>query len=254
MDWYYAKEGHQVGPISEDDLQQLAAQGTVAPGTLVWHEGMEDWRPYGAVGSQEGRGVAAGPQSQCILCNRLVPEDQVLRFPEGVVCGECKPTYLQCVREGVPLQATVTCAGFWIRFLAIFLDIVITGVIGMVVGTVFFAALAAIVGLLADDPTVLAFLVVSMYMLMLLVRLLVGVSYETWFVGRFGATPGKMTLGLKVVRADGGNVTYLRAFARYWGKILSFFTLLIGFIMAAFDSEKRGLHDHICDTRVVRAR
>jgi uncharacterized RDD family membrane protein YckC len=30
--------------------------------------------------------------------------------------------------------------------------------------------------------------------------------------------------------------------------------LCIGYIMIAFDSEKRGLHDMICDTRVVRQR
>jgi len=30
--------------------------------------------------------------------------------------------------------------------------------------------------------------------------------------------------------------------------------LWIGFIMVAFDAEKRGLHDMICDTRVVRTR
>jgi hypothetical protein len=33
---------------------------------------------------------------------------------------------------------------------------------------------------------------------------------------------------------------------------LSFLTLYIGFIMAAFDIEKRALHDRICSTRVIR--
>jgi uncharacterized RDD family membrane protein YckC len=28
----------------------------------------------------------------------------------------------------------------------------------------------------------------------------------------------------------------------------------IGYIMAGFDSEKRGLHDLICETRVIKAR
>jgi uncharacterized RDD family membrane protein YckC len=30
--------------------------------------------------------------------------------------------------------------------------------------------------------------------------------------------------------------------------------LLIGYIIAGFDSQKRALHDMICDTRVIRAR
>ena len=29
--------------------------------------------------------------------------------------------------------------------------------------------------------------------------------------------------------------------------------LMIGYIMAGFDSEKRALHDMICDTRVIKA-
>jgi uncharacterized RDD family membrane protein YckC len=34
--------------------------------------------------------------------------------------------------------------------------------------------------------------------------------------------------------------------------MLSGFTFYIGFIIAAFDPEKRALHDHICGTRVIR--
>jgi uncharacterized RDD family membrane protein YckC len=45
-----------------------------------------------------------------------------------------------------------------------------------------------------------------------------------------------------------------RAFGRYFAKILSAIILGIGYIMVGFDSEKRGLHDMICDTRVIRVR
>jgi uncharacterized RDD family membrane protein YckC len=44
----------------------------------------------------------------------------------------------------------------------------------------------------------------------------------------------------------------LRAFGRYFAKMLSWFTLAIGFIIAGFDVEKRALHDYICSTRVIR--
>jgi uncharacterized RDD family membrane protein YckC len=76
--------------------------------------------------------------------------------------------------------------------------------------------------------------------------------YETFFVARLGATPGKMALGLKVVRPDGGPVGLGRAFGRYFAKFLSMIILGIGYIMVGFDSEKRGLHDMICGTRVVK--
>jgi uncharacterized RDD family membrane protein YckC len=63
-----------------------------------------------------------------------------------------------------------------------------------------------------------------------------------------------MALGLKVVRAGGAPVSLGRAFGRYFAKLLNNFTLMIGYIIAAFDSQKRGLHDMICDTRVLRVR
>jgi len=74
----------------------------------------------------------------------------------------------------------------------------------------------------------------------------------TYFLGKFSATPGKMALGLKVLRADGEMITYPRALGRFFAEFLSSVILAIGYIMAAFDEEKRALHDRICDTRVVR--
>ena len=42
------------------------------------------------------------------------------------------------------------------------------------------------------------------------------------------------------------------AFGRHFAKYLSAMILLIGYIMAAFDDQRRTLHDRICETRVVR--
>jgi uncharacterized RDD family membrane protein YckC len=36
--------------------------------------------------------------------------------------------------------------------------------------------------------------------------------------------------------------------------IVSGMILLIGYIMAGFDNEKRALHDRVCDTRVIYKR
>jgi uncharacterized RDD family membrane protein YckC len=61
-----------------------------------------------------------------------------------------------------------------------------------------------------------------------------------------------MALGLKVVRPGGGPITPGRAAGRYFSKMVSSMTLMIGYIIAGFDSEKRALHDMICDTRVIK--
>jgi uncharacterized RDD family membrane protein YckC len=81
---------------------------------------------------------------------------------------------------------------------------------------------------------------------------LVPLLYSVGFVGWRGQTPGKMLLGLKIIRTDGEEVGYLRAFIRWIGTLISSFTLCIGYLMAAFTTHKRALHDYIAGTRVIR--
>jgi uncharacterized RDD family membrane protein YckC len=86
-----------------------------------------------------------------------------------------------------------------------------------------------------------------------LINMAIGCSYEAGFISSsLSATPGKLAVGLRVVRPGGGRVSLGRAVGRYFGKILSGLILAIGYIIIGFDAEKRGLHDMICDTRVVK--
>jgi WD40 repeat protein len=41
--WYYAKEGVEVGPVSAPELRDLAAKGHLLPADHVWAEGQKDW-------------------------------------------------------------------------------------------------------------------------------------------------------------------------------------------------------------------
>jgi uncharacterized RDD family membrane protein YckC len=83
---------------------------------------------------------------------------------------------------------------------------------------------------------------------------LITVCYNTFMQGKYGATLGKMACGLKVVKSDGTFLSYGRAFGRAMAEILSYAICRIGYIIAAFDGQKRALHDHIADTRVIRVR
>ncbi|MDX6534177.1 MAG: hypothetical protein QOF68_1921 [Gaiellales bacterium] len=65
------------------------------------------------------------------------------------------------------------------------------------------------------------------------------------------ATLGKRALGIKVTDVEGNRITFARATGRYFAKILSALTLLIGYIMAAFTARKQALHDLIAGTLVV---
>jgi uncharacterized RDD family membrane protein YckC len=79
----------------------------------------------------------------------------------------------------------------------------------------------------------------------------IGATYNIFFNGKFGATPGKMVFRIRIVTADGSPLGFPRAVARYFAEFLSAVIFLIGYIMVAFDSHKRALHDMICDTRVI---
>ena len=69
-----------------------------------------------------------------------------------------------------------------------------------------------------------------------------------------GATVGKMVVGLRVVTSNGQRLSFLNATGRYFAKIISAIILFIGFIMIGFTDKKRGLHDMIAGTLVIKVR
>jgi uncharacterized RDD family membrane protein YckC len=170
------------------------------------------------------------------------------------VCGQCQPAYTQRLRGG-----TRHFGGFWIRFLAIIIDGIILFVIGAIIRIPLGLAIGGVGLSLGRNPEpaqALAALpaILSLAGLSFLIQLALSLAYEVYFLTTKGATPGKMALGLKITRPDGGPISAGLAVGRYFAKFLSSLILCIGFIIAAFDREKRSLHDHICGTRVVYAR
>jgi len=43
VQWHYNRAGKQNGPVSEDQLKQLAASGKLQPSDMIWREGMDQW-------------------------------------------------------------------------------------------------------------------------------------------------------------------------------------------------------------------
>src|SRR5690554_810032 len=60
-----------------------------------------------------------------------------------------------------------------------------------------------------------------------------------------------MALGIKVVNADGGRLSFAHALGRWFTALLSYVTLYIGFLLAAFTGKKQALHDLVAGTFVV---
>ncbi len=71
MQWHYAKQGRQFGPVDEDELRRLAQQGQIAPDDLVWNPTLGDkWvaaasveKLFGAAPNRTPPYPAAGPQA-----------------------------------------------------------------------------------------------------------------------------------------------------------------------------------------------
>lgn len=62
IEWYYAKDDQQIGPVSPAQLKQLAASGGLGPEDLVWREGMDEWTAARNVGGLfQGAPAKAAP-------------------------------------------------------------------------------------------------------------------------------------------------------------------------------------------------
>jgi uncharacterized RDD family membrane protein YckC len=69
---------------------------------------------------------------------------------------------------------------------------------------------------------------------------------------RWQATPGKKVLGLRVTDLEGKRLSFIRASGRYFGKIISWLLLGLGFVMAGFTEKKQALHDMLASCLVLR--
>jgi uncharacterized RDD family membrane protein YckC len=79
---------------------------------------------------------------------------------------------------------------------------------------------------------------------------IISVAYFIVFHWLWGQTLGKMAFQIRVVRMDGGPLSFGQSVGRYFATFLSTITLFIGFIMAGVRSDKRALHDLLAGTRV----
>lgn len=254
MDWFYADAGKQIGPIDDATFQGLVTTGIIRDETLVWSSGMANWQPYQTIRPAAQAPALAGASGEsrfCSECGRPYPPDELVAFGSSLVCAACKPVFTQKLREGIRPAGAVRYGGFWIRYLAVLVDSLVFSVLIVVVfatGLMLFPIDWVNVG--RSQPDLLKLL--ALEGVVWLSFLVFAAVYETWMIGRYAATLGKMACGLRVVMSDGGKVSYARSLGRHFAKHLSSFILGIGYIMAGFDDEKRALHDRICDTRVVK--
>jgi uncharacterized RDD family membrane protein YckC len=92
------------------------------------------------------------------------------------------------------------------------------------------------------------------YVAAIIILLYFAPSVPLYFIGLWtwrGQTLGKMAMALRVVRSDGRPVGVGTALLRLVGYLFSTLLFFAGFLMIAFDHQRRGLHDRLADTIVV---
>ncbi|MDH3999193.1 MAG: zinc-ribbon domain-containing protein [Desulfuromonadales bacterium] len=226
--FFVAKEN---SPAQAPPQPQAPAQSQVQP--------RQTPQPQQAIVDQQ-------PQQPCKMCRQSYQQRDMVQISGAWICSGCKPTYVQMLQQGESTASDMRYAGFWIRVAAKIID-------SFAVMIILFPIITALTAMMAFDPqshdpnsSMIIFMALQYF-----VQIGIPAALTTFFLGKFRATPGKMALGLIVVTPERAKISYLRALGRHFGEWLSSMILGIGYVMVAFDDEKRSLHDRICGTRVV---
>lgn len=140
-------------------------------------------------------------------------------------------------------------AGFWRRAVALFIDMFIFNILIAILAVIFVTVFVG-VGAATGQQEVFDGIGVGGILLLLFV------GPYIWFAAfessSWQATPGKRALSLKVTSEEGSRISFLNAFGRNVGKIVSGMIFMIGYMMAGWTRRKQALHDLMAGCLVIR--
>lgn len=220
MEWYYANERKQQGPVDETEFSELVRSGVIHDTTLVWREGMENWQSYGEYKNE------ALMQALSEVREEGMKETYPSMAPASAASS-----------NGFITDRPLASVGA--RALAKLIDIGVS-LVAMLL-------LAGILGLddLSDE---------AQFDKLFIAARIFELIYSGFFLGKYGATPGKMAMGLQVVFENGAHMTFSRGIQRQAAEWFSALALGIGYLIALFDPGRRTLQDWVCRTLVIRQR
>jgi uncharacterized RDD family membrane protein YckC len=223
--WYFVRDGLQLGPLTADELRDMIANGEVAPDTLVWKSDMPQWQP---AFQQAGLFAQAVPVGEF-----AAPSDPYA--PPGATLSYQTPEAYYAPR--------VVYAGFWLRFGGSLIDGLILRAIGVLIEAIVAVATDAPFG--RPSPGAAGFLS------------LVSIVTYWLYAGLQESSPAQATLGKRacgiiVTDPEGRRISFVRASTRHVAKFLSALIFMFGFIMAGFTRRKQALHDMVAGTLVVK--
>lgn len=154
-------------------------------------------------------------------------------------------------------EAVVFVAGFWRRFIAAVVDVIVVAPV-----LLFLSWLAC--KITGDSfPTLAGFRIESLleifleghslHLSLLGMAVVILLLYDFVFTAIIGATPGLRLMKLQVINVYGESPPqWWRIMIRSWGCLASCIVLGLGVLWIGFDREKRGLHDWMAGTYVIR--
>jgi uncharacterized RDD family membrane protein YckC len=207
-------DGQEYGPSTAAELQAWIREGRVGSFTQVWRDDTRRWSPAS--------------------CYQELDCDLRASAPPPAV--QIQPRH----------------AGFWTRLGAYIIDRMLLSLALLFV----WSWIVSLFGMEAAPPPPLGSLAdlgpyVEAMGWQIAVAATLHLVYDVYFNGRFGATPGKMAVGVRIVRIDEGPINYKIAFVRWWAARLSDITLYLGYVMVVFREDKRALHDLLAGTQVI---
>ena len=225
-------------------------------------------------------GTESAPNRVCPSCGTINPPTAVycakcgLKLPEAVlqnkkICAGCgaanSPTSQYCYKCGLQLPDKlgsgneIHYGGFGERLLAFLINGILSGILIAFIFSIIISSKYNTSDLISMNDTMRSTGIIdsrvwSILGIFFLTFLIVTVLYSTISIGIWGRTLGKAALKLKVVKPDSSRVSIVRAFGRSIAYILNYFTFGLSFLIIAFTHKKRGLHDYIADTIVIKTK
>jgi uncharacterized RDD family membrane protein YckC len=206
-------DGSEYGPVLQDDVEQWILDGRIIDSTPVWRSDTANWKAA----------------------------EEYLELGFSLNQAAKSP-----IHEEDEEVAAIRPVGFLPRMIAYLVDYFIMT-----------ALMTAILPLfnrfvdLKETGNVMELIRQPGFWVILGVQVSVAGVFNVLFNGHFGATPGKIMIGAKIVTEDGSPIGYGRALCRYLAEWISAFSLGVGYLFVAFRPDRRALHDLIAGTRVV---
>ena len=223
-----------MGPFTRAQVAEKLQGGQITLESLAFVEGLSQWTPLREV---------------------LATVDSVLAPPATPAAGA--PAYSYAATMQPP--AHLVYAGFWLRVVAYLVDYLILEVplIILASGAGFIYGMNAAkshtsVSFINTDGSANASFILFELCIMIVSLLAHWLYFALQESSSAQATLGKRVLGLRVTDLEGHRIGLGRASGRFFGKIISGLTLLIGYMMAGFTERKQALHDILAGTLVVR--